>query len=62
MKLDSKYFDKIRIKTATGAQTLAQALSAAGVPTQRHEELAILNGMQRTDRLSKGTLYKVVGR
>ena len=54
--------DKIRIKTATGTQTLAQALSAAGVPAQRHEELAILNGMQRTDRLSKGTLYKVVGR
>ena len=54
--------EKIRIKTATGTQTLDQALTAAGVPAQRHEELAILNGMQRTDRLSRGMLYKVVGR
>ena len=54
--------EKIRIKIATGTQTLDQALTAAGVPAKRHEELAILNGMQRTDRLSRGTLYKVVGR
>ncbi|GAA3964740.1 M48 family metalloprotease [Hymenobacter antarcticus] len=54
--------DKIRIKAATGSQTLAQALTASGVPSRRHEELAILNGMQRTDRLSKGMLYKTVGR
>ena len=53
---------KIRIKTATGNQTLAQALTANGVPASRQEELAILNGMQRTDRLSKGMLYKVVGK
>ena len=43
-------------------QTLAQALSADGVPANRHEELAILNGMQRGDRLSSGMLYKSVGR
>ena len=54
--------EKIRIKTATGTQTLDQALTAAGVPAKRHEELAILNGMQRNDRLSRGMLYKVVGR
>jgi predicted Zn-dependent protease len=54
--------EKIRIKAATGNQTLAQALSASGVPTKRHEELAILNGMQQTDRLSKGMLFKTVGR
>ncbi|OGX89311.1 peptidase M48 [Hymenobacter lapidarius] len=54
--------DKIRIKTATGSQTLAQALTTSGVPASRHEELAILNGMQRTDRLSKGMLYKSVGK
>ncbi|HEX8329724.1 MAG TPA: M48 family metalloprotease [Hymenobacter sp.] len=51
---------KIRIKAATGNQTLAQALSASGVPTNRHEELAILNGMQRTDRLPKGMLFKTI--
>ncbi|SFP71879.1 M48 family metalloprotease [Hymenobacter arizonensis] len=54
--------EKIRIKTASGNQTLAQALSANGVPTNRHEELAILNGMQRTDRLSSGMLFKTVGK
>ena len=54
--------EKIHIRTATGSQTLTQALSAAGVPTNRHEELAVLNGMQRGDRLAAGTLYKVVGR
>ncbi|MBF9237247.1 M48 family metalloprotease [Hymenobacter sp. BT683] len=53
---------RIRIKTATGNQTLAQALTANGVAASRHEELAILNGMQRTTRLSKGMLYKSVGK
>jgi predicted Zn-dependent protease len=54
--------DKIRIKTAAKAMTLDQALAANGIPTSRREELAILNGMQRTDRLPAGTLYKVVGK
>ena len=54
--------EHIRIKTATGATTLASALAASGVPSKRYEEVAILNGMQTTDRLSKGTLYKVVGK
>ena len=54
--------EKIRIRTATGNQTLDQALAAAGVPAGRREELAVLNGMQRADRLAAGTLYKVVGR
>jgi predicted Zn-dependent protease len=54
--------EKIRIKTASGSQTLAQALSADGIPAARHEELAILNGMQRGDRLTSGMLYKSVGR
>jgi len=54
--------EHIRIKTATGATTLASALAASGVPSKRYEEVAILNGMQTTDRLSKGMLYKVVGK
>lgn len=54
--------ERIRIKTATGATTLASALAASGVPSSRYEEVAILNGMQTTDRLSKGMLYKVVGK
>ncbi len=54
--------EHIRIKTAAGPTTLALAFAASGVPAKRYEELAILNGMQTTDRLSKGTLYKVVGK
>jgi hypothetical protein len=37
-------------------------LAANGVPSKRYEEIAILNGMQTNDRLSKGMLYKVVGK
>jgi predicted Zn-dependent protease len=54
--------EKVRIKTAKAGQTLAQALTANGIPTKRHQELAILNGMQTTDKLSAGMLYKVVGK
>ena len=54
--------EKIRIKAATGNQTLASAFATAGIPAKRHEELAILNGLRTTDKLSKGTLYKVIGR
>jgi predicted Zn-dependent protease len=54
--------EHIRIKTATGTTTLASALAANGVASSRYEEVAILNGMQTTDRLSKGMLYKVVGK
>ncbi|MDO7876174.1 M48 family metalloprotease [Hymenobacter sp. ASUV-10] len=54
--------EKIRIKTASGSQTLAQALSANGVAASRQEEMAILNGMQKSDRLSSGQLFKVVSR
>jgi predicted Zn-dependent protease len=53
--------ERVRIKTAKGGQTLSQALAANGVPTKRHEEMAILNGMKTTDKLSAGMLYKVVG-
>ncbi|MGI4864922.1 MAG: M48 family metalloprotease [Janthinobacterium lividum] len=54
--------EHIRIKTATGTTTLSAAFAANGVPASRYEEVAILNGMQTTDRLSKGMLYKVVGK
>lgn len=54
--------EKVHIKTASGSQTLAQALSANGIAASRQEEMAILNGMQRADRLSAGQLFKVVSR
>ncbi|NVO30133.1 M48 family metalloprotease [Hymenobacter lapidiphilus] len=54
--------EHLRIRTTTTSQTLAQALSANGVPTKRHEEMAILNGMQLSDKLGRGMLFKVVGK
>ena len=54
--------EHIRIKTATTATTLSAAFAANGIPSKRYEELAILNGMRTTDRLSQGMLYKVVGK
>jgi predicted Zn-dependent protease len=58
----SRQPEHIRIKTATGTTTLASALAAAGVASSRYEEVAILNGMQTNDRLTKGMLYKVVSK
>jgi predicted Zn-dependent protease len=54
--------EHVHIRTATGSQTLASAFASAGVPSKRYEEMAILNGMKTTDKLSKGMLYKVVGK
>ncbi|SHI93635.1 Putative Zn-dependent protease [Hymenobacter daecheongensis DSM 21074] len=53
--------ERIRIKTAKAGQTLASALAANGVPSARREEMAILNGMQLSDKLTTGQLFKVVG-
>ncbi|RTQ47762.1 peptidase M48 [Hymenobacter gummosus] len=53
--------ERVRIKTAKVGQTLSQALTANGVPAKRHEEMAILNGMKTTDKLTAGMLFKVVG-
>jgi predicted Zn-dependent protease len=54
--------ERIRVKTATVATTLASALAASGVPSSRYEEVAILNGMETNAKLSKGMLYKVVAK
>lgn len=54
--------ERIRIKSVTSATTLSQALTRFQVPNVRLEEMAILNGMQLTDRLTAGTLIKVVAK
>ena len=54
--------EHVRIRTISTPQTLAQALTANGVPAKRHEEMAILNGMQLSDKLGRGLLFKVVGK
>ncbi|AHM61271.1 peptidase M48 Ste24p [Flammeovirgaceae bacterium 311] len=54
--------ERIRIRTVQQAATLQQVLSSFQVPSNRMEELAILNGMQLSDRVEQGTLIKVVGK
>ncbi|MDU0372417.1 M48 family metalloprotease [Hymenobacter endophyticus] len=54
--------ERIRIKTAKAGQTLASALAANGVSSKRYEEMAILNGMKTTDKMTSGQLFKVVGK
>ncbi len=52
--------ERIKIETVTQSGTFQQALQAAKMPSTRFEELAILNGMELSDPITKGTLFKVV--
>ncbi|WP_239693435.1 M48 family metalloprotease [Rufibacter roseus] len=52
----------VRIKTVNQNGTLSQVLQSFNTPTNRLEELAILNGMQLSEQVQKGTLIKVVER
>jgi predicted Zn-dependent protease len=58
----SKEPERVRIKTVGQDATLEQALRGFGVPDRRLEELAVLNGMQRSERVTKGMLIKVIAR
>ena len=51
---------RVRIKTVKQAATLEQALRSFNAPSARLEEFAILNGMKLTDRVTAGTLVKVI--
>ena len=52
--------DRLKIKTSSRSQTLQQALQAEGVTSAQLQELAILNGMKLTDRLTAGMKFKVI--
>lgn len=52
--------ERIKIVTLDRQMTLGEALKAQNMPANRHDELAILNGMQLKDVLAAGTLVKVV--
>jgi predicted Zn-dependent protease len=54
--------DVIQIKTVPQSMTLKAALQNFGMPADRFEELALLNGMLLTNQVSKGMLIKVVGK
>lgn len=52
--------ERVRIKTVAANGTLAQTFKYFKVADKRMEELAILNGMQQTDKVTKGMLIKVI--
>ena len=52
----------VRIKTIDQSTTLQNALTRYQMPTNRHEEIAVLNGMHLNDKLEAGTLIKVIER
>ncbi len=54
------YADKIKIVTVAKDQTLSDALKANNQPSARMEELAILNGMELRDKVTKGMLIKTL--
>ncbi len=54
--------ERVRVKTIAQGTTLTQALKNFKVPDNKLEEMAVLNGMELSDRLEKGTLIKVVER
>ncbi|MGK2863176.1 MAG: M48 family metalloprotease [Chitinophagaceae bacterium] len=59
VKLNKKP-ERVRIKTADSAMTLAEFFRQQNVLENRREEFAILNGMKLTDNVSKGTLIKII--
>lgn len=54
--------DVIRIKTVTKAMTLDAALKSFNMPQDRHEEIALLNGMLLTDQIPQNSMIKVIER
>lgn len=52
--------ERIRIVSPQQSATLSQILQKNGIKQDRLEEFAILNGMELTDRVEKGTMVKVV--
>lgn len=52
--------ERIKVVTVQQTTTLKDALTANNIPNRRLDEFAILNGMELNDRVTQGTLLKVV--
>ena len=52
--------DHLRIRKVSSAGTLKDILEAWSVKASRHEDTAILNGMNLDDRVESGTLLKII--
>lgn len=59
-KIDKKP-ERIKIQTVSKSGTLKEVLRALNQPSERHEELSILNGMELDSPVTKGTLIKTIG-
>ncbi|MCE5251908.1 M48 family metalloprotease [bacterium] len=51
---------RIKLIKTDGAGTLQNVFDGAGIPKEKHDELAILNGMELGDSLSAGTRVKII--
>lgn len=52
--------DRIKVFRTTSTGTLQQALLGAGIPSDRLDEFAIVNGMDRSEQVPKGTMLKAL--
>lgn len=52
--------EKIKVVPVKSEGTLGQALLAYTIPTTRHRELAIVNGMDLADKVQTGKLIKII--
>ncbi len=53
--------ERIRLKTVSSEGSLQQVLTGLNVPKDRLEEVSLINGMSLTDKVSQGTIIKVIG-
>lgn len=54
--------ERIKVVDVKSSGTLSQALQAYGIPSNRHKELAVVNGMEVNAQVTKGTPIKIVGK
>jgi len=54
--------ERIKVVTVNNNTTVQAFLQSNGVAASRMEELAIVNGVELTDNLTKGTLFKLVAK
>ena len=54
--------DHVRLRTVLFDGTLNDALRSFGVAESKYKELSILNGLALSDRVSSGTMIKVIGK
>jgi predicted Zn-dependent protease len=54
------YPERLKVVPVKKAGTFGQALNGYNIPTNRHRELSVVNGLDVTDKVSEGLLIKIV--